>query len=75
MPVSSKVRRIGTVTDLHGRPVEVGVDHDAITVGDFVFAADSHDGARLRLLIKDATAEARAQSGTECGGACCPAAE
>ena len=56
------VETVGTVTDIDGRQVKVGTDHDAVTIGDYRFRI----GERYKLMALLDEAEFIADT-HECG--------
>jgi hypothetical protein len=50
--MSRDVETVGTVTDLAGREVRIGTDHDAVTIGEYRFSRQRRDD--LMRLLEDA---------------------
>lgn len=53
-----EVRILGHVTDVFGRNLPVGVDHDGLTLGDFVLGPEVRDNFMKLLMQADTEAKA-----------------
>ena len=64
------VRRVGTVRDRYGRPMDIGVDHDAVTIGEYAFSPQQQkEFAQLYVAAcHDAAANAEALARQEAHG-------
>lgn len=60
-----RVRVIGTVTGVHGIPLEVGTDHDAVTIGGVQLGPEARDHFARLYAAADEEAKAWAAAAVE----------